>query len=90
MTNKFREILETTHIIDGNCGTGEYIFVYALKMARENKNFKFENIGKTKLQNIWKRFDKEVKTIELNEQSGNDMAKSREALEMVYWKLAEI
>ena len=38
---------------------------------------------------MWKRFDKEVKIIELNEQRGNDMIKAREALEKVYWKLIE-
>ena len=70
-------------------GTGEFIFLHALKMARENKSFNFENIGKIKLQNMWKRFDNEVKIIELNEQRGNDMTKAREALEKVYWKLIE-
>ena len=70
-------------------GTGELILVAALRMARENRSFNFENIGKTKLQNMWKKFDKQVKIIELNEQRGNDMTKEREALEKVYWQLIE-
>lgn len=83
------EVLKMAYIFTNDYGVGELIFVSAMRLARENKHFSFKNIGRTKLQNIWRRFDKEVKIIELNEQRGNDMTKARKALEKVYWQLIE-